>query len=208
MGQKVHPYIFRVMNGKSWKSNWYASKKNFAKFLSQDMLIKDVIRKRLKNAGIADIMVERYSEQITVRIFTSRPGVVIGREGAAIDELKKFLQKKLQTPSLEVKVEEVRKPELVAALVAENIGTQIEKRIPYRRACKQTIEKVLESGALGCKIKIGGRLNGVDIARKETYKKGQIPLHTVRSNIDYALYPAATTYGTIGVKVWICHGEF
>ena len=208
MGQKVHPYIFRVMNGQTWKSNWFANKKDYARLLAQDIIIKKFIYSRLKNAGIADVMVERYAGQTVVKIFTAKPGVVIGKDGAAVDALKDILKTKLQTRDIELKVEEVRKPELVAALIAASIAQQIERRIPYRRAAKQAIDKALESGALGCKIKVGGRLNGVDIARKETYIKGSIPLHTIRSNIDYASCPAHTTYGAIGVKVWLNNGEF
>jgi len=207
MGQKVHPTIFRIMNGKTWKSSWFAGKKTYATFLQQDILIKEFILSSLKNAGIADITIDKYADRIVIKIHTSKPGVVIGRDGSFIDELKAKLQVKLQTRDIELKVQEIRKPEVVAKLIAENIVQQLEKRIPYRRAIKQAIDKAMEGGAKGCKIKVGGRLNGVDIARKETYIKGTIPLHTIRSNIDFVNAPARTTYGAIGVKVWVYRGE-
>ncbi len=208
MGQKVHPYIFRILNGKNWKSSWFAKKKNFATFLHQDLIIKNAIKKEFKDAGIADIGIERYSDKLVVKILTSRPGVIIGKEGAEIDRVKLLLQVKLQTRNLELKVEEVRKAEAVASLVAESIAHQIERRVPYRKAVKQALEKSTEAGVKGIKVKVGGRLNGSDIARRETFSKGAIPLHTIRSNIDFSDFPAHTTYGAIGVKVWLYHGEF
>ncbi len=208
MGQKVHPVAFRLMNGKTWSSTWFVGRKNFADTLHQDLEIKKIIKTRLPDAAIAEVTIERYSDKIVVKIHTARPGVVIGRDGSSIDELKAHLQVKMQTRDLEVKVEEIRKPEVVAALIGEGVARQLARRIPYRRAVKQSIERAMELGVAGCKIKISGRLNGVDIARSETYIKGTIPLHTIRSNIDFVSIPVNTTYGVIGVKVWVYKGEF
>lgn len=208
MGQKVHPYIMRLGVTTDWKSKWFSSK-NFAKYLHDDLKIKKYLEQKLSNAGLADVMIERSSGQITINIHTSRPGIIIGRGGQGIEDLKKDLQKHVpKQTKLNLNVVEIRQPDTVAAIVAQNIATQIEKRIPYKRAIKQAIERALQSNAKGIKIIVKGRLNNVDIARQETFAKGKIPLHTIRADIDYALKPAYTTNaGTIGVKVWIYKGE-
>jgi small subunit ribosomal protein S3 len=207
MGQKVHPYIFRILQGKDWKSSWFASKRHYGQFLNEDIMIRKTIESYYKNAGISDIRIDRAAGKISITVTTSRPGVVIGRDGSSVDKLRGDLQIKLQSKDVDIKIEEVRKPDVVATLIAQNVVSQIERRIPYRRAVKQAIAKAIEAGASGCKIKVGGRLNGVEISRKETYIDGAIPLHTIRANVDYYSTPAHTTYGVIGVKVWVYHKD-
>ncbi len=208
MGQKVHPYIFRLGIINDWKSKWFSSK-NYRQFLHQDLKIKKFINKKLAHAGLADIVIERSAGQITINIHTARPGVIIGRGGTGVDELKKELQKiLLPTDKIQLNIIEVRQPDTVASLVAQNIATQIEKRIPYKRAIKQAIDRALQARVEGIKIIVKGRLNNTDIARTETFAKGKIPLHTLRANIDYCSLPAYTaTSGKVGVKVWIYKGE-
>jgi len=208
MGKKVHPYSFRVGISFPWKSRWFAKGKNYVDNLQNDLKIKKLISSNLRNAGIADIQIERSSDKILIIIKTSRPGVIIGRQGSSLDELKAKLVVLLQNKNIEIKVEEIRKPELEASLVAELIASQIKKRFPYRRACKQAIAKTTEAVQIkGCKIRVSGRLNGAEIARSEVFIDGRIPLHTIRANIDYASIAAETTYGKIGIKVWIYKGE-
>ncbi len=205
MGQKVSPVGFRTGITKKWKSNWFAGK-DYPKLLQEDIKIRELIFKKLHHASVADVLIERSANLVTITVYTSRPGVIIGRSGAGIEELRSEISK--ITPStIKINIEEVREPELSARLVALNIASQLERRISYRRACKQALGRVINAGARGAKIQISGRLGGVDIARQETFSSGSMPLATLRSDIDYAYIPARTTYGVIGVKVWIYKGE-
>lgn len=204
MGQKVNPVSFRMGMSQSWKSKWF-SDKNYVKYLKQDVLVRKYLKKKLRDAGISRIEIKRSADEFSVIIFSSRPGIIIGRGGTGIEELKKDLIKKYikDTKSLKISIEEIKKPMLSAGVVVQSIIDQIEKRMPYRKVMKKTIERVMEAGAKGVKVKVAGRLNGVEIARKETLGEGRLPLHTLRANIDYSRGAAATTYGAIGVKVWI-----
>lgn len=208
MGQKVHPYSFRLGVINDWKSKWFSQKKYRQNF-HQDLKIKKYINQKMAHAGIADITIERSAGQITVNIHTARPGIIIGRGGTGVDELKNKLKDIISGPEkLQINIIEIRQPDTFAALVAQNIASQIEKRIPYKRAIKQAIDRALQARVEGIKIIVKGRLNNVDIARTETFSKGKIPLHTIRANIDFCSLPAFTaTAGTIGVKVWIYKGE-
>lgn len=208
MGQKVNPIIFRIGVIRESNSKWFANKK-FAKYLQQDVRIREFLKKKLKEARVARIEIERSAQSIKVTIYTSRPGVVIGRGGAGIENLKKELRnlfvadKKI---NLNISIQEVEKPDLEAELVLQNMIEQVEKRVPYRRVMKRGIESMMRAGAQGAKIIMSGRLNGVEIARTENLVQGKIPLHTIRADIDYTRGTASTTYGSIGVKVWIYKG--
>lgn len=204
MGHKVNPIGWRVGITKSWRSRWF-SQKEYNKLLLEDIRIRQAIFKKFKNAGISEVIIERFPNSVNLNIYTSRPGVVIGRSGAGIEELKEILSK-LTKATLKINIEEVKNPNLSALLVASTIASQIEKRISYRRACKQALARTMEAQAEGIKIKVSGRLAGVEIARTENFSSGKMPLSTLRSDIDYACLPARTTYGTIGVKVWIYKG--
>lgn len=206
MGQKVHPKGIRIGVNRSWDSKWYANKRNFAKFFLQDTEIRKSIHAKIADAGIARIEIERSIKNVVINIYTSKPGVIIGRQGAAIDQLKTDLEKKFNE-RFEINIKEIKKPDLEAELVADVIARQIEKRFAYRRAAKMAIQKAMESGAKGIKVYLGGRLNGVEIARSEMFTEGKIPTQTLRADISYALERANTTYGVIGVKVWIYRGE-
>ncbi|MFA6098786.1 MAG: 30S ribosomal protein S3 [Patescibacteria group bacterium] len=208
MGQKVHPKAFRLIITSNWKSKWFADK-NYAAYLEQDIRIRKWLAVRLKEAGVANIDVERSGDEITLNLYTSKPGIVIGRGGAGAEDLKKEIRKKfLQKKSkLNLNIHEVSNPFTSAQLVSQNIIEQLEKRIPFRRAIKRSIEQVIQAGAKGVKILVGGRLNGAEIARKEKFSQGSIPLHTLRADIDYARGAAHTTYGLVGVKVWIYKGQ-
>lgn len=206
MGQKVNPVGLRVSVYKNWGSNWFSDKKDFATFLHEDLKIRKFVKKRLESAGVARIFIERTSEKIRVVIFTSRPGVVIGRKGAEIDRVKEELAM-MTKKEVVLDIEEVKVPELDANLVAENIAVQLEKRVSFRRAMKKAISSAMDAGAQGIKLRCAGRLGGAEIARQENAKEGKIPLHTLRAIIDYGFAEAHTTYGLIGVKVWICKGE-
>ncbi|QQR83420.1 30S ribosomal protein S3 [Candidatus Peregrinibacteria bacterium] len=205
MGQKVNPKSFRIGFSRTWDSKWYAGPKNFAKTLLEDMAIRKEINERLKNAAVTTIEVERSANRIIIQVYAGKPGMVIGKGGAMIEDLKDALRKKFNR-SIDVNIHEVTHPELSAELVGRNIAAQIERRIAYRRALKASLQKALESGAKGVKIQISGRLNGVEIARREHFKEGNIPLHTLRADIDYASVIANTSYGVIGIKVWIYKG--
>jgi small subunit ribosomal protein S3 len=205
LGQKTHPIGFRLGVINNWDSNWYDDK-SFSSKLMEDNMIRTYIRKRFENAGISKIEVERTAKKITLTIHTSRPGYVIGKSGKEITHLEGEL-KKITNKEIKVLVTEIKKPELDAFLVAENIGNQISNRVSYRRAIKTAIASSMRMGAEGIKIYCGGRLNGAEIARSEQFKEGRIPLQTLRSNIDYASLAAPTIYGMIGVKVWICTGD-
>lgn len=206
MGQKAHPIGLRVGINKTWESNWYAPKKDFAKYLNRDIKIREYLEKNLKDASISNIIIERNKKRTDLKINTSKPGVVIGRGGEDIEKLRKTLSK-LVDEDIYISIIEVRKPDLDAALVAEGIAKQIENRANYRNAQKKAIKNVMKAGAKGVKTSVSGRLNGVEMARTEGYAEGTVPLHTLRANIDYANKEANTTYGKIGVKVWIYKGE-
>lgn len=205
MGQKINPRSMRLQVDHDWQSRWYADK-DYASFLIQDLQIRKVIAGKLsKRAGVARVDIERSPGQILVTIHTSKPGVVIGRGGSGAEELKSLLAKVAKAP-VKVSIEEVKKPETNAQLVADNIAGQLERRISFRRAMKMSVENAMKSGALGAKVAIAGRLNGAEMARRESVSQGSIPLHTLRSDIEYAHGLARTTYGVIGVKVWIYKG--
>lgn len=206
MGQKVNPKIIRIGINRSWNSMWYADKRKYTRLLHQDLEIEKMIRGKLVDAGISKIEIHRATSRVTVKIHTAKPGVIIGQQGGNVDVLKAMLERKF-SEQFDITVQEIKKPAIDAYLLAENVGRQIEKRISYRRAAKMAVEKAMETGAKGVKILISGRLNGVEIARSEYFRDGNIPLQTFRSEIDYAHFPAKTTYGIIGVKVWIYKGE-
>src|SRR3972149_11569596 len=199
MGQKVHPTGFRLGITEDWRSRWYADKKTFGKLLVEDQKIRKKIKKEYQFAGIPKIEIERTREAAKVTLHTARPGLIIGRKGAEIDKLKEELEK-LTGRSVTIKIKEIAKPELNAQLVAENIAEQLVKRTPFRRVMKKTVETTMNAGAEGIKIRVGGRLAGAEIARREGVSQGKIPLHTLRADIDYGFAVAMTTYGTIGVK--------
>lgn len=206
MGQKTNPIGFRLGIIKPWNSRWYASDRNFADLVHEDMMIKRYINKRLDNAGIANVVISRAPKKVTVDILTARPGIVIGRRGAEVDKLREELQL-LTKKDIMLNIVEVRKPELDARLVADSIARQLEGRVSFRRAMKKAIGATMKMGAQGIKVQCAGRLGGAEIARTEKYKEGRTPLHTLRADIDYSTATAHTTYGCIGVKVWICRGE-
>ncbi|MEE9555351.1 MAG: 30S ribosomal protein S3 [candidate division Zixibacteria bacterium] len=205
MGQKAHPYGLRLGIIKTWKSRWFATN-NYAELLQEDLLIRRYTNRRLEHAGIADVEILRNPKKVTIDIHTARPGIVIGRKGAEVDKLKEELQL-LTGKEILLNIIEIKKPELSATLVAQSIGKQLEGRVNFRRAMKKALTATMKSGAEGIKIMCGGRLNGAEIARSEKYHDGRVPLHTLRADIDYATATAHTTYGCIGVKVWICKGE-
>lgn len=206
MGQKVNPVGIRIGINRSWDSKWYANKKNYHKLLHQDLAIENMLREKLKDAGVSKIEILRTANSVEINIYTAKPGLIIGRGGETIEALREELEKQFNT-KFSVNIQEVKKPNLDAYLVAESIAKQIERRISYRRASKVAIDKVKEAGAQGAKVRVSGRLNGVEIARSEFFSNGKIPLHTFRADIDYANVPASTTYGSIGVKAWIYRGE-
>jgi small subunit ribosomal protein S3 len=206
MGQKVNPIGFRVGVIRGWDSVWYEAKKNYAKYLHEDLKIKKFIEKNNKNAGIARIIVERLHDRVNVNIHAARPGLLIGRKGADIDKLKADIQK-IASKNVYINIIEIKKPEKNATLIAQQIAQQLEGRFPYRRATKQAISGAIRGGALGIKVSVSGRLNGAEMSRSESYKEGRIPLHTLRADIDYGFAEALTTFGLIGVKVWIYNGE-
>jgi len=206
MGSKVNPIGLRIAIIKTWDSKWFAGRRSYAKILHQDLALRKLILEKLKEAGVSQVEIQRNANQVTVNIHTARPGLAIGSQGAAIENLRRDLEAKFHD-KFNINIKEIKKPYQDAVILAELVGKQIEKRIPYRRACKMSIERSMESGAKGVKIKVAGRLNGVEIARREFFAAGKIPLQTFRSDIDYAYYRAITTYGTIGVKVWIYKGE-
>ena len=201
MGQKVHPIGFRLGINKTWTSRWYAEKE-FGKLLQEDLNIRKYHKKKLSQAGFSKVEIERATKKIRINIFTSRPGMVIGRKGTEIDQLKKELQA-ITDKEIYINIHEVKKPEVDAQLVAENIALQLERRVSFRRAIKKSVSTALKLGALGIKVSCAGRLGGAEIARREWYREGSVPLHTLRAHIDYGVAEASTTYGLIGVKVWI-----
>ena len=205
MGQKVHPYGFRLGVTKTWRSRWFA-KQDYAKLLHEDLELKDSLRDRLKAAGVSSIEVDRPGNKLRITIHTSRPGIIIGRKGAEIEKLKSDLAKKTKREVF-IDIQEVHKPELDAQLVSESIALQLEKRVAFRRAMRKAVDSALRFGCKGIKVRVSGRLNGAEIARTEWYLQGQLPLHTLRADIDYGFSEAHTTYGVIGVKCWVYKGE-
>jgi small subunit ribosomal protein S3 len=205
MGQKVHPYGFRLGFNKPWRSRWFA-KQGYAKLLQEDMELKETLRERLKSASVSSIEVDRPGNKLRVTIRTSRPGIIIGRKGAEIEKLKQDMAKKTKREVF-IDIQEVHKPELDAQLVSESIALQLEKRVAFRRAMRKAVDSALRFGCKGIKVRVSGRLNGAEIARSEWYLQGQLPLHTLRADIDYGFAEAHTTYGVIGVKAWLYKGE-
>jgi small subunit ribosomal protein S3 len=206
MGQKIHPTGFRLSVQKNWLSKWYANGSSFADMLKEDIKVRAFLSEKLKHASVGRVLIERPSKNARITIFSSRPGVVIGKKGEDIEVLRKELQKRMGVP-VHVNIEEIRKPELDAQLIADNIAQQLEKRIMFRRAMKRAMQNAMRLGAQGIKIMSSGRLNGIEIARTEWYREGRVPLHTLRADIDYGTAEAQTTYGIIGIKVWIFKGE-
>jgi small subunit ribosomal protein S3 len=203
MGQKVNPIGFRIAVTKDWLSKWYADKKEYADLLHEDIRVREFVKKQLEGAAVAKITIERYAHRARITVHTARPGIVIGRKGAEIDKLKEELAR-MTGKEIYIDIQEIKRPEIEAQLIAENVALQLERRIGYRRAMKKAVQTAMEMGALGVKIACGGRLGGSEIARREKYKEGKIPLHTLRANIDFGFAEANTLYGKIGVKVWIC----
>ncbi|HZN02615.1 MAG TPA: 30S ribosomal protein S3 [Candidatus Polarisedimenticolia bacterium] len=205
MGQKVHPFGFRLGYNRTWQSRWYAEK-NYASMLHEDLDLRGILKKRLSHAGMARVDIERAANKLKITIHTSRPGIIIGRKGAEVDKLRDDLQKRTGR-EIFINIMEIHKPELEAQLVAESVGLQIERRVAFRRAMKKAIESAVRFGAKGVKLRCSGRLGGSEIARSEWYLDGQLPLHTLRADIDFGFAEARTTYGQIGVKCWIYKGE-
>lgn len=206
MGQKVNPIGIRLKINRTWDSIWYGEKKEYSKNIHEDLKIKSFIEKEKKSAGIARVCIERFPDRVNVNINAARPGVLIGKKGADIEDLKNQLQK-IASKTVYINIIEVKKPERNSKLIAEQIAAQIENRFPYRRAVKQAITNAMRSGTLGIKIMISGRLNNAEMARTEIYKDGRVPLHTLRADIDYGFAEALTTFGLIGVKVWLYNGD-
>lgn len=206
MGQKTHPKGLRLELNKNWSSNWFPKKNAYAADLAQDIKLRKYLKKRLQDASVASINIERTSQAITVTIYTARPGIVIGRGGEEVTRLKKEVSRLCNTNDIHLNINEVKRPELNAELVGQNIATQLVKKMAYRRVLNKTMQSTMRMGAEGIRINVAGRLGGVEIARSERFMNGRVPLHTLRADIDYALVEAHTTYGIIGIKVWICNG--
>jgi small subunit ribosomal protein S3 len=206
MGQKIHPTGFRLAVTRNWSSRWYANSKNFPQMLKEDIDVREFLKKKLAHASVGRVVIERPAKNARVTVYSARPGVVIGKRGEDIEFLKAELQKRMGVP-VHVNIEEIRKPEIDAQLVADSIAQQLEKRIMFRRAMKRAMQNAMRLGAQGIKIMSSGRLNGAEIARREWYREGRVPLHTLRADIDYGTAEAKTTYGIIGIKVWVFKGE-
>ena len=206
MGQKTHPKGLRLQVNKDWTSNWFPKKNSYATDLAQDIKLRKYLKKRLQDASVASVNIERTSQAITVTIHTARPGIVIGRGGEEVSRLKKEVAKLCKTDDIHLNINEVKRPELNAELVGQNIAAQLIKKMPYRRVLNKTMQSTMRMVAEGIRINVSGRLGGVEIARSERFMEGRVPLHTLRADIDYALVEAHTTYGIIGIKVWICNG--
>ena len=206
MGQKIHPTGFRLPVTRAWASRWFATKRNFSNMLAEDLHVRDFLKARLKSAAVSRILIERPAKNARITIYSARPGVVIGKKGEDIENLKAELARRLGVP-VAVNIEEVRKPEIDAQLIADSITQQLEKRIMFRRAMKRAMQNAMRLGAQGIKIMSSGRLNGIEIARCEWYREGRVPLHTLKADIDYGFSEAKTTYGVIGVKVWVYRGD-
>jgi len=210
MGQKVNPHGLRVGIIQDWDATWYADNRDFSKYLIEDNIIRKFIQKQFKDASVSRIVIERTQGaqgKIIVNILTARPGVIIGQKGAGIDALKKSLDKLVKDKQITINIKEIKHADLDASVVAQSIAQQIEKRIVVKRAIKMAIQRIMKAGAMGCKVMVSGRINGVEIARNEKFAQGSVPLHTLRANIDYSFAKAITTYGVLGVKVWIYKGE-
>ncbi len=205
MGQKVNPIGLRIGIINTWPSKWFASKRDFSKFFHADLELKKVIHARLKNAAVTQVEIERNAKKVNINVYAAKPGLVIGRQGVLIEDLKDYLRRKYHQ-NIDVNIHEVTDPDLSARLIGEQIASQIERRIAYRRAVKMNLQRAIEAGAKGVKVQIAGRLNGVEIARNEYFKEGNIPLHTLRADIDFCKVVANTTYGVIGIKVWVYKG--
>lgn len=206
MGQKIHPTGFRLAVTKNWSSRWYANSNNFAGMLNEDIKVREFLRKKLGHAAVGRIVIERPAKNARITIYSARPGVVIGKKGEDIEVLKAELVKLMGVP-VHINIEEIRKPEIDAQLIGDSIASQLEKRVMFRRAMKRAMQNAMRLGAQGIKIMSSGRLNGIEIARTEWYREGRVPLHTLRADIDYATSEAKTTYGIIGIKVWVYKGE-
>ena len=206
MGQKVHPYGFRLGFNKTWTSNWY-SRAGFGDLLLEDMKLRNYITKSLAHAGISKVEIERSANRVRINIHTARPGIIIGKKGLEVDRIKEELQRLISAKQISLNIKEVRRGEMDAMLVAQGIALQLEKRVAFRRAMKKSVLSALRFGALGIKIRVSGRLGGAEIARSEWYRQGRVPLHTLRADIDYGTAEANTTYGIIGIKVWVYKGE-
>ncbi len=206
MGQKVHPTGIRLGIVTDWTSKWYADSKNYADLLNTDLAVREFLKERLKQASVSRIQIDRPAKNAHITIHTARPGLVIGQKGKDIDELRREVAERMGIP-VHISIEEIRKPELDAQLVAESIAQQLERRIMFRRAMKRAVQNAMRLGALGVKVNVAGRLNGAEIARSEWYREGRVPLHTLRADIDYGFAEALTTYGIIGIKTWIFKGE-
>ena len=205
MGQKVHPHGFRLGFNRTWRSRWYADK-DYSKLLHEDLKLRDSLKERFAHAGVSKIEIERAANKLKIDIYTSRPGIIIGRKGTEVDKLKQEIQKRTSREVF-INIQEIQKPELDAQLIAEAVATQLEKRVAFRRAMRKAVESALRFGARGIKVRVSGRLNGAEIARSEWYLQGRLPLHTLRADIDYGFAEAETTYGQIGVKTWIYRGD-
>jgi small subunit ribosomal protein S3 len=206
MGQKVNPISFRLAVRRNWESRWYARKADYSKLVAEDYAIRQFLGAKLKQASVPRIFIERAGSRVRIKVFTARPGIVIGRKGQELDKLKEDLAKMIKRDVI-LDIQEIKKPELVAALVAENVALQLERRISFRRAMKKALQTTLGMGALGVRLQVSGRLGGADIARRESVRQGNVPLHTLRANVDYGTSVANTVYGTIGIKCWICLPE-
>jgi len=206
MGQKIHPTGFRLAVTKNWSSRWYAASKDFPGMLNEDIKVREYLKRKLAHASVGRVLIERPAKNARVTVFSARPGVVIGKKGEDIEQLRTDLQRIMGVP-VHVSIEEIRKPEIDAQLIADSIAQQLEKRIMFRRAMKRAMQNAMRLGAQGIKVMSAGRLNGAEIARSEWYREGRVPLHTLRANIDYATSEALTTYGIIGIKVWVYKGD-
>ena len=206
MGQKINPIGYRLGVTKNWSSKWYANSKNFSVFLQNDIKVREFLNKKLSNAAVSKIVIERPAKNAKITIYSARPGIVIGKKGEDIETLRSSLQNLMGIP-VQLNIEEIRKPEVDASLIAQSIAQQLEKRVMFRRAMKRAMQNAMRLGAQGIKIMSSGRLNGIEIARSEWYREGRVPLHTLRADIDYGVARAQTTYGIIGIKVWIFKGE-
>jgi small subunit ribosomal protein S3 len=203
LGQKVNPNGLRVSVNKDWRSRWFAGKKEFGDLLHEDIIIRKMVKTRLKDAAVPEVIIERYANRARITVFTARPGIVIGRKGQDIEKLKEEISKKTGK-EIYIEIREVKDPDTTAQLVAENIAVQLERRVSFRRALKRAVQLAMDLGALGIKVRVAGRLGGAELARTEGYKEGKVPLHTLRANIQYGFTEARTVAGCIGVKVWIC----
>ncbi len=207
MGQKINPIGFRLAVNRNWSSRWYANNRNFAPMLAEDLKVRDFLKRKLAHASVGRVLIERPAKDARITIYSARPGVVIGKKGEEIEALKAELRRIMGVNQVHVNIEEIRKPEIDAQLIADSIAQQLEKRIMFRRAMKRAMQNAMRLGAQGIKIMSAGRLNGIEIARTEWYREGRVPLHTLRADIDYGMGEAKTTYGVIGIKVWVYKGE-